>query len=73
VVRSPTNSKQGPVLGFILSLLKTQLELEMIGAFWFSRTFSHSNVQLFSSLPLCPVRLFLTLATTGRLCVDRPV
>ena len=33
VVRSPTNSKQGPVLGFILSLLKPQLELEMIGAF----------------------------------------
>jgi len=32
VVRSPTNSKQGPVLGFILSLLKPQLELEMIGA-----------------------------------------
>jgi hypothetical protein len=32
VVRSPTNSKQGPVLGFILSLVKTQLELEMIGA-----------------------------------------
>ena len=35
VVRSPTNSKQGPVLGFILSLLKPQLELEMIGALRF--------------------------------------
>ncbi len=32
VVRSPTNSKQGPVLGFILSLLKPQLDVEMIGA-----------------------------------------
>ncbi len=63
VVRSPTNSKQGPVLGFILSLVKTQLELEMIGAFWSSCICSHSDsdvrfVQPFSSLPVQPARVF---------------
>ena len=64
VVRSPTNSKQGPVLGFILSLLKPQLELEMIGAFLFSPSCSAMSIPvscliiLISSLPVHPARAF---------------
>ncbi len=46
VVRSPTNSKQGPVLGFILSLLKPQLELEMIGAFCLPCSSSPSSISV---------------------------
>ena len=56
VVRSPTNSKQGPVLGFILSLVKTQLELEMIGACWSSH--SNSDMFLCNHSHICPPACF---------------